>query len=441
MSRCYARIERIQTHATLNVRRLPSTQLQGKQTLPFRTHVEPSTQSTAKGGNQSTTGPKRGEQGSSEDFSSATSRTSSSRQRAQQAITKSSGTITPRGRKFPFIASAEDAVQRERDRQRLLHELLTLCLDGALTAAKLNIPPHPQPQQPEQQHSREPFRVLDIGTPSLQPLWPAALSALHASADQARLHISCIGHQQPLMVSPQQSPLLADLEQPLPVLPTNVCFDVDTKSPSSDLFAPGWSDRWHDRRRRRQGIDGNAGGKDVIDFIHVRGFVGDFSGELGISWPRFFEECFTLLKTGGAIEVAELRPRWFSYDERARKIYDDSGDKKDDSGSDDDDDDGSWSDDKLRTCFERLRLDKSICGGRLQRKFASIHRELARRAGDLHPSIDPAPQISSWLYVAGFERIVERTEMVTVGTWANDDKMKRRGALMIDLLRVGGKFD
>ncbi|KAI1816112.1 S-adenosyl-L-methionine-dependent methyltransferase [Poronia punctata] len=121
---------------------------------------------------------------------------------------------------------------------------------------------------------------------------------------------------------------------------------------------------------------------ESLDFIHARGLAGGVS-----DWPGLFKQAYEKLKPGGLLEWSEM----------AIQIFD----------------------------FDSNLGDAELCP-----KFLESWRDAAKRN---NIDFSPSPNGPLWLVEAGFENIVQRTEIIPVGDWAQDENMRTRKALFSDI--------
>ncbi|KAI1436933.1 S-adenosyl-L-methionine-dependent methyltransferase [Xylaria sp. CBS 124048] len=121
-----------------------------------------------------------------------------------------------------------------------------------------------------------------------------------------------------------------------------------------------------------------------IDFLHIRGLSGGVT-----DWPGLFKQAYDKLKPGGLLEWTEM----------LIQIFDFNGKFKDD----------------------------EICP-----KFLDVWRDLGERH---NMDFNPSPTGPVWLVDAGFENIAQRNEILPLGDWAQDEKLRTRQSLMNTLAR------
>ncbi|UKZ81513.1 hypothetical protein TrVFT333_009285 [Trichoderma virens FT-333] len=142
----------------------------------------------------------------------------------------------------------------ENQRQAYQHELLTLCLAGALTFTKLPLE-HLSPDSPR-------FHILDVGCGGGH--WAMEMAQNNPLVDVLGIELSS-----------------ANLPKEVP---PNLTFEI------ADA-AEDWPPR-------------------LYDFIHLRNLVGG-----GIrDWRRLIVQAFDHLKPGGQLEFAEITPHVFGFD-------------------------------------------------------------------------------------------------------------------------------
>ncbi|GAW23718.1 hypothetical protein ANO14919_132930 [Xylariales sp. No.14919] len=116
-----------------------------------------------------------------------------------------------------------------------------------------------------------------------------------------------------------------------------------------------------------------------IDFVHARGLAGGIT-----DWPALFKQAYEKLKPGGLLEWTEM----------AIQIFD----------------------------FDNNLGDIELCP-----KFLNLWRDLSKRN---NIDFTPSPNGPLWLVEAGFENIAQRTEILPIGDWAQDEKLRTRQNLM-----------
>lgn len=119
-----------------------------------------------------------------------------------------------------------------------------------------------------------------------------------------------------------------------------------------------------------------------VDFLHVRGLAGGIS-----DWPALFAQAYEKVRPGGLLEWTEI----------AIQIFD---------------------------------FDNDLGGPEVCPKFLGIWRKLGE---ENKIEFTPSPNGPAWLLDAGFENIVQRTEILPLGDWARDDKLRTRQALMNEI--------
>ncbi|KAI0204074.1 S-adenosyl-L-methionine-dependent methyltransferase [Astrocystis sublimbata] len=118
---------------------------------------------------------------------------------------------------------------------------------------------------------------------------------------------------------------------------------------------------------------------DSIDFLHARSIAGGVT-----DWPNLFKQGYEKLKPGGLLEWTEIAIQIFDFD-------------------------GDFG-------------DAELCP-----KFLNVWRDLNKRN---NIDFTPSPNAPVWLVEAGFESIAQRTEILPLGEWAQDEKLQVRQAIM-----------
>ncbi|KAI0099867.1 S-adenosyl-L-methionine-dependent methyltransferase [Nemania sp. FL0031] len=116
-----------------------------------------------------------------------------------------------------------------------------------------------------------------------------------------------------------------------------------------------------------------------VDFLHARSLAGGVT-----DWPALFRQAYDKLKPGGLLEWTEVAIQIFDFD-------------------------GDFG-------------DAELCPN-----FLQIWRDLNQRN---NIEFTPSPNGPEWLNETGFEAIVQRTEILPLGDWAQDEKLRTRQALM-----------
>ncbi|OTA92936.1 hypothetical protein M434DRAFT_313169 [Hypoxylon sp. CO27-5] len=116
-----------------------------------------------------------------------------------------------------------------------------------------------------------------------------------------------------------------------------------------------------------------------IDFVHARSIAGGVR-----DWPALLRQVHQKLKPGGLFEMTEI----------ALNILD----------------------------FDGKFAEADLCP-----EFLQIFRDLCDKVG---MDFNPSPHVPEWLVDADFEKIVQRSEILPAGSWAQDEKMKARQSLM-----------
>ncbi|CRK27371.1 hypothetical protein BN1723_013953, partial [Verticillium longisporum] len=234
--------------------------------------------------------------------------------------------------------------ESERGRLEIQHSLFQLCLDGALTSARLPVP------------TGRPLSILDIGAGT--GAWAIAMAAQHPTASIRGVDVSAA--------------LLPT------AVPPNVVFEV------SDANEP-WA---------AQPLN--------LDFVHVRNLVGG-----GVrDFKALYAQAFQHLRPGGQIEVAEVRSRWFDFE-----------------------DDGPGASQEAES---ELTMEGAVMPA--SREFEMGVVEYSERLGI---DFDPIPKVSGWLEDVGFEKVMEKSDLVPIRASGVDERMKRKGAQLAQLIDYG----
>jgi SAM-dependent methyltransferase len=139
-----------------------------------------------------------------------------------------------------------------------------------------------------------------------------------------------------------------------------------------------------------------------LDFVHMRNLVGG-----GIpDWKQLLQKVFDQLKPGGQMEFTDARNRWYNF--------------KDCSADATDSIDGSGPSTPTRN-YTVLDFEKT---------FAHLTKKLG-------VDYDPIPKISDILAEVGFEKVVELSDLVPVRSWGPDEKTRRKGSLLSDMVGTG----
>ncbi|KAI1077464.1 S-adenosyl-L-methionine-dependent methyltransferase [Whalleya microplaca] len=122
---------------------------------------------------------------------------------------------------------------------------------------------------------------------------------------------------------------------------------------------------------------------ESLDFVHARSIAGGVR-----DWVALFKQALEKLKPGGILEMTEIAIQFLDFD-------------------------GKFG-------------EAELCPGILE-----TFRGLSEKVGiDFHPS----PHVPDWLLEAGFEKIVQRSEILPLGDWAADEKLKVRQSLMNEIV-------
>ena len=115
-----------------------------------------------------------------------------------------------------------------------------------------------------------------------------------------------------------------------------------------------------------------------VDFVHVRSLGGIIR-----NWPILLAQAFEKLKPGGLLEVTDVRGRVLNFD-------------------------GKFGQDEVTPNLSRL------------------FQEMASKEGCI---FDTAAQLPGWLHDEGFEKVVQRKEILPLGAWPKDKKLRAREKL------------
>ncbi|KAI1645802.1 S-adenosyl-L-methionine-dependent methyltransferase [Daldinia loculata] len=118
---------------------------------------------------------------------------------------------------------------------------------------------------------------------------------------------------------------------------------------------------------------------NTFDFIHARSMAGGVR-----DWPALFRQVYNKLKPGGLFEMTEI----------ALNIFD----------------------------FDGKFAEAEMCP-----EFLQICRDLYK---EVDMDFNPSPLVPDWLVEIDFEKVVQRSEILPLGSWAQDEKMKTRQSLV-----------
>ncbi|KAI1500022.1 S-adenosyl-L-methionine-dependent methyltransferase [Biscogniauxia marginata] len=119
-----------------------------------------------------------------------------------------------------------------------------------------------------------------------------------------------------------------------------------------------------------------------IDFIHGRSIAGGVR-----DWPGLLRQAYEKLKPGGLLELTEI----------AISIHD----------------------------FDGKFAEAELCP-----EFLKLWRDLSKK---VNMEFDPTPHVPEWLLETGFEKIVQRQEILPLGNWAQDEKLIAQQRLMNEI--------
>lgn len=121
------------------------------------------------------------------------------------------------------------------------------------------------------------------------------------------------------------------------------------------------------------------------DFIHMRDITGGIR-----DWPALVAQAYRKLKLGGLLEMTEIRTTPHDFD-------------------------GKFEDAVLCPSYTKL--------------FKSLYEKA-------NMDFDPSPKFPEWLHEAGFENVTQRMELLPIGTWAKDPRLRRRQKLLNELIHL-----
>ncbi|KAI4865198.1 S-adenosyl-L-methionine-dependent methyltransferase [Hypoxylon rubiginosum] len=120
-----------------------------------------------------------------------------------------------------------------------------------------------------------------------------------------------------------------------------------------------------------------------LDFVHARSIAGGVR-----DWPALLRQTYSKLKPGGLFEMTEI-------------------------------------------AIHVLDFDGKFAEAELCPEFLHLFRSMSEKVGI---DFSPSPRVPEWLVDANFEKIVQRSEILPVGNWAQDEKMRARQSLMNNIL-------
>lgn len=125
-----------------------------------------------------------------------------------------------------------------------------------------------------------------------------------------------------------------------------------------------------------------------VDFVYIRTMAGSVT-----NWPELLQEAYKTLKPGGKREFVEIGLNWECLD----GTFDPNGSC------------GTWTKNFHRIATEVLGMD-----------------------------FNPIPKIAGWLSDAGFEEVEEHDEIVPIGPWPRDRRLKDIGRYFLSNMLEGG---
>lgn len=117
---------------------------------------------------------------------------------------------------------------------------------------------------------------------------------------------------------------------------------------------------------------------ESVDFIQVRALAGMIR-----DWPALTAQAFEKLKPGGFLEITDIRGKVLDFD---RKFGEDE----------------------------------------ITPNLTKLFQQMAAGIGTI---FDPAPRIPGWLHDEGFEKVAQQTEIIPLGRWPRDKKLRAREKL------------
>ncbi|UNI13576.1 hypothetical protein JDV02_000305 [Purpureocillium takamizusanense] len=377
----------------------------------------------------------------------------------------------------------EDA--SEAHRMELMHDLLKLCLDGRLAAARLPID-RPGGGLRQQTHphaprtaSRNQRRPPSSSSSSTQPA-PAPVSTVPAAAAQR----AAAAPRRPAAWTPPGPPHAAtaslatgveeapgtrgtNKEQTPPAAPFRI-LDVGTgtgawameaarKYPSAqvlgvDLSAallPRDGDAAVPINCRFEVADaadatagfwrgaGPDGGEVRFDFIHIRNLIGG-----GVpDWRALLATAMGHLKPGGQLEFTEVRPRFFDVDAASAFPPRSSASPSPSpslslslSSSSPPGSPPSTSAAAVAVAAAGATTASGKPPGGVGPACDEYQRAFAQNAEKLGVDFDPVPKVCSWLGELGAQVVRERVDWLPVRAWGSDVLQRRKGKLAEQML-------
>lgn len=285
-------------------------------------------------------------------------------------------TLTPDTQLFPAI----DNIVCERQRLRLQFALFQLLLNGKLTATRLPVASKETKGSLDgsnlvRSQPKSPYHVLDVGCATAQ--WCTALA-------QERPEFNITGLDIDHIFLPARVPINMSLE-------------------IADVLKP-----W-------------GRSEESVDFIHIRNMSAVIRNKDG--WIHCLGEAWKSLKPGGQIEISEIRPRWWDW-ERHVEGSEESLEFSQDTNPKDEND--NW-------------VNKETHADRHGLALAWFEKMLSMLGAKQGFDLDPILKLTKVLYSVGFTKVVERTEVVPIGSWPKDRSLRRKGELYLEMLDEGGK--
>ncbi|ROT41046.1 hypothetical protein SODALDRAFT_330764 [Sodiomyces alkalinus F11] len=320
--------------------------------------------------------------------------------------------------------------ESERARLDIQHNLFKACLDGHLTRAPLD--------------PTRPLAILDVGAGS--GVWAVEMAQRYPLARIRAVDLSAA--LLPTAVPPNVVFEIVDAAEPWPPGEGEGEGEGD-----GEKEARGANDGEGSEGEGEGGESGSGGGsgREGLDFVHVRNLVGG-----GVrDFRALYAQALRHLRPGGQIEVAEVRPRWFHFEDSAndeedldRPLFSFRPEKASSSGRE-----GAGSSDAANAAttattanaataaveaeLERLRLEGEEAADDAARACREMEIYIKHFSEQLGVDFDPTPKVRRWLRDVGFEKIVEMSDLVPIRPVGGDEKMRRKGALVAQMMEYG----
>ncbi|GJN69495.1 hypothetical protein PLICBS_003543 [Purpureocillium lilacinum] len=355
----------------------------------------------------------------------------------------------------------------EARRMRLMHDLLKLCLDGRLAAARLPIDrpgaglrpqTHPHVPRTSSWNQRRPPSSSSSSQPAPPSASAAGPSAAHRAAAAPRrpaartppgplasasvtagvekaadpgaterpaapFRILDVGTGtgawavEAARKYPSAQVLGVDLSAALlpkegdAAVPANCRFEVADAADASAAFWRGTS------------VDGDEA---PFDFIHIRNLIGG-----GVpDWRALLATAMGYLKPGGQLEFTEVRPRFFDVD-AASAFLPRSSPSPTPSQSP-----SLSSSSPPGSPPSSSSAPASKPPGGVGPACEEYQRVFVENADKLGVDFDPVPKVCGWLSELGAQVVRERVDWLPVRAWGSDVLQRRKGRLVEEMLDV-----